>query len=699
MDEKVIPDDIEKLLTASDEIIREDNTNRLEYIREIKRRELYVQDHQFVLWDESAADFISDSSELSERTGLDASLFNRHYNIYKGYLESIVAALSVATPAIQFLPQDGDNPDDIRAARARSRAAHIIIKRNKADILLMRALYILYNQNFVASYVYTDQNSKYGKYRKPKFKTEKFPKSTSRCPHCGDPYSESEIQPGSDLENKVYQCDKCGNLGQPIEEVVEEERQVEDGYDEEDKSKVCIQVFGPAHVKIPTYATCREECPYLEYAFEQHEAIVKETYQTTDIGAEQDDPTENRARINQWDLDNPRLVTVRKRWLRPSVFWQLDEDTREQYLADYPNGILLHIVNDKVLKVEASNLDDYWAISQNPMSLHLHANPIGASLVPIQDMTNDLMNLTLQTIEYGIPDSYADPEVLDFKAYQSTVKKPGQIFPAKPLAGQRIGDAFHSEKPASLSREVEFFANRLEGAGQFVTGAYPSIYGGQNDSGSKTFSEYSMSRQQALQRLSIVWKFLSYWWADTFKNATDQYRDMLEWEDKLTEEQNGVYQTTKVSPHELQGEIGEVFPESSEQFPISWAQQKDLIIQLMGMNSEEINTALFSPQNSGILARALGFRDFIIPYEADRYKQLQEIQEILRGEPVQIDPEIDNHAIEFEVCKTWLTSDPGQTMKRENPNLYFAVQNHALEHKQSMMMQQQPPMENPNAVR
>lgn len=695
MEDKQIPDNIQRLVGIVDALQLEDKSNRLEYLREIKRRELYTQDHQFLFWDEQSEDFIYDPAELGERTGLDPSLFNRHYNIYRGYLESIVAALSVATPSIQFLPQDGDNVDDIRAARAKSRAAYIISKRNKADILLMKALYILYNQNFVASYVYTDSDPKYGKYEKPKFKTETKFKSTSRCPHCGDPYDESEVVQESDLDNKVYRCTACGELGEPIEEVESYDETVEDGYEEKNKSKVCVQLFGPAHIKIPTYATNIYECPYLELAYEQHITVIKEAYDRYDLESGEESYSETRGRKSQWDLDSPDLVTLRKVWLRPAAYYKLSQEDCEELKKSYPRGLLLHIANDEVLKFEHTSMDDSWAISQHPLSLHIHANPIGSSLVPIQDMTNDLTNLTLQTIEYGIPDTYADPEVLDFKAYESTVKKPGQIYPAKPLAGQRIGDAFHSEKPASLSREVEFFGGRLEGAGQFVTGAYPSVYGGQNDSGSKTFSEYSMSRQQALQRLSIIWKFLSYWWADTFKLATDQYKEMLEWEDKLTEEQNGVFTTTRVSPTDLSGETGEVTPESSEQFPISWAQQKDLILELIRMNIPEVNSALYSPQNSGILSRALGFREFVIPFEADRFKQLQEITEILRGEPVQVDPDIDNHGIEFEVCRTWLTSDPGQTMKREQPELYFAVQQHALEHKQ-MMPQPMEPDSGPN---
>lgn len=688
MEDKQIPDHIECLSTVIDNLGNEDRSNRLEYLREIKRRELYVQDHQYILWDEDSEDFLTDPDELSKRTGLDATLFNRHYNIYRGYLESIIAALSVATPSIQFLPADGDNVDDLREAKARTRSAYIIGKRNKSDILLMKALYILFNQNFVASYIYSHESKKYGTYTKPKFKTEKRPKSTNRCPHCGDPYDESEVTQATDIDNKIYQCSACGELGEPIEEVEEIEESVPDGEETKDKNKICILVYGPSHVEIPTYATSQDECPYLRLKYEQHLGIVRQEY-GADIIAETEDYSGMRARENQWDLDTPELVTVEKTWLRPASFFLTSEEHREVLLDKYSDGILIHRVNNKIVRFEASDMDECWSISQNPMSMHLHANSIGAPLVPVQDMTNDLMNLTLQTIEYGIPETYADPEVLDFNAYKSTTKRPGQIYPAKPLAGQRIGDAFHSEKPSSLSREVDFFSGKLEAAGQFVTGAYPSIYGGQNDSGSKTFSEYSMSRQQALQRLSIVWKFLSYWWADTFKLATEKYKETLEWEDKYTEEQNGTYVTTRVSPNEMLGEIGEVIPESSEQFPTSWAQQKDLILEMIRMNIPELNSALYSPQNSGILARALGFTDFVIPFAADRFKQLLEIQEILRGVQVQVDPDIDNHAIEFEVCRTWLLSDTGQTMKREQPEIYFAVQRHAIEHRDLM----QPPTE------
>ena len=43
-----------------------------------------------------------------------------------------------------------------------------------------------------------------------------------------------------------------------------------------------------------------------------------------------------------------------------------------------------------------------------------------------------LISLVLQTIEHGIPQTFADPKVLNFNAYRNSEVIPGGIYPATP---------------------------------------------------------------------------------------------------------------------------------------------------------------------------------------------------------------------------------------------------------------------------
>ncbi len=48
----------------------------------------------------------------------------------------------------------------------------------------------------------------------------------------------------------------------------------------------------------------------------------------------------------------------------------------------------------------------------------------------------------------------------------------------------------------------------------------------------------------------------------------------------------------------------------------------------------------------------------------------------------------DNHAVELETCKRWLSSDAGQVAKIESPAGYANVRAHAMLHQQFLSSQQ-----------
>src|SRR4029079_5799779 len=127
-----------------------------------------------------------------------------------------------------------------------------------------------------------------------------------------------------------------------------------------------------------------------------------------------------------------------------------------------------------------------------------------------------------------------------------------------------------------------------------------------------------------------------------------------------------------------------------------WSQKKDVIMQLLTMNNPLILETLASPENLPLLREAIGLDDFFIPGEDDRNKQYEEIQALLQsgpvpitidmmGQPIEgpsvdIDPEIDNHGIEFEVCRHLIQSEAGRLAKVENPEGYMNVLLHAKAH-------------------
>lgn len=387
-----------------------------------------------------------------------------------------------------------------------------------------------------------------------------------------------------------------------------------------------------------------------------------------------------------------------------------------------------------------SNAHEYWffrivserdlniiTILKNPLADYIHYYPTGSLLVSIQDITNDLISLVIQTIEHGIQQTFADPGVLNFEKYREAETMPGGIFPAVPKTGKTVSEGFFQTKTATLSQEVLPFFQQIQQLGQSVSGAQPSLFGGQL-AGSRTASEYSMSRAQALQRLQNTWKMFTFFWKTIFAKVIPMYiQEVQEDEHSVERTEQGNFINVFIRRAELEGRIGRIELEANENLPITWSQRKDTYMELLKSQNPMILQALASPENIKSLVESIGLDEFIVPGEDDRQKQYEEIRMLINSEPivqppdpmqviqaatnglppppdvelpsVEIDPDLDNHDVEADVCRTYLVSDAGRLLKIENPLGYKNVLLHMKQHmeqiKQGIAQQQQPGSQTP----
>ncbi len=85
----------------------------------------------------------------------------------------------------------------------------------------------------------------------------------------------------------------------------------------------------------------------------------------------------------------------------------------------------------------------------------------------------------METYEYGIPPIYADSEVLDFDALQNQTAEPGSHYPARAKPGQTLAAGFFQPQPAEVPPDLSEHAAGLMGpVAQFLTGAFPALFGG-----------------------------------------------------------------------------------------------------------------------------------------------------------------------------------------------------------------------------
>jgi hypothetical protein len=696
-----------------DHFDREDRPVRERQIRLWKRLKYYWGGFEKIYWSEIAHDWrVFDEQSAGNN---DAAYYDKPINVFRAYLESIIAALSVTVPGVTCFPDDADNPLDLSTAKAGDKICELIYRHNDVALLWLHALYIYCTEGLIAAYSYSKEDESYGTYDVPEYKESEEERNI--CPNCGNEINDSDEfmpeVPAMEFEGELVNQKLCPTC---LEQVVPEQKRLVVsrlvGTTKKPKSRQCIEVYGGLFVKIPNYAMKQADIPYLIFAYETHYSNVIDRYPhlrdkfggssiSRITSSYMGDAYERWGRLStqyagEYPLNTP---TVRNAWLRPSAFCILpDENDTELLQKHYPNGAKVVLVNDQFAEAENECLDDCWTLSHNPLADYLHHDPLGLLLTSIQEITTDLTSLVLQTIEHGIPQTFADPAIVNFDQYRQTEATPGMIYPTKPTGGRNIGEGFYEVKTATLSAEVQPFASRVQEMGQLVSGALPSLFGGAAPNSSKTAAQYAMSRAQALQRLQTPWKMLTFWWKNIFGKVIPAYiKDVEEDERIVQKNETGNFVNTFVRKAELQGKIGSVELEASDQLPITWSQQKDVIMQLLQAGNPEVLAAMASPENLPLLARAIGLTDFILPGEDDRQKQYEEIQILVNSEPfpnpkfgtegekeekpsVEVEPYVDNHAVEADICRQWLISDAGRLAKIENEPGYKNVLLHMQQH-------------------
>ncbi len=696
------------LKTIIDQFDKEDRVTRDRQIRLWKKLNYYWNGITNIWYSEVAHDWrIFDSLEDYDE---------KRINVFRAYLESIIAALSSTVPSIKCKPDDADNINDVLTAKGGTKIAELVYDHIDAPLLWCKALFVYCTQGMIAAYNYTVEDAAFGSVDVAKYEDKEESITNSVCPNCGTQMNDTDEYDSSFTDHML--CDECNQLVLPQQQTSSVTVTRLTGVIKQPKARQMIEVNGGLYVKVPNWARSQKDIPYLAYCYETHYSNIYSRF--PDLRGKIDTTTSSNDDYDRWGRLSPQYnedypndtPTVRNWWLRPSAFEIItDEHIRHQLYKKFPNGCKSTWINEIFAASTDENLDDHWTLTFNPLSEYVHFDPLGLLLTSVQEITNDLISLELQTIQHGIPQTFADPSVLNFDSYRNTEATPGAIYPARAKGGKTLAEGFYTVSTATLSREVEPFANQIQELAQFVSGALPSLFGGTQPGSSRTAAQYSMSRNQALQRLQTSWKMINFWWKNTFAKVIPAYiKTMLEDERLVKEGPGDSFINVMIKKSELDGKIGSISIDSADEIPHSWGQVKDTIMQLIQTNNPQILEAIGSPDNLQVLSDSIGLSGFNLPGEDDREKQFEEIQLLLKSDPIQgppnpmtgqsepmpsIMPElnIDNHKIEADICREWLVSEVGRQAKVENKKGYDNVALHLNIHIQMLQQLSAPPMQ------
>jgi len=760
----------DELSLIFEEFWKEDIDVRQQSLMKWRRLKLFWNNITNVWYDAVAHDWRIWNAENANGGNYDGSqdFYDNRVNVFRAYLESIIAALSVTVPPVKCYPDDAENSDDIETAKAGDRISELIYRHNDVSLLWLHSLYIYMTEGFVAAHTAADINKEYGTYDVHEYDEVNEEHVVTSCPICQFEINDEIIPPGQEIpEQPIPQqmapveelpaegiapeqgiepgldlagldsqampemnpeimdpsmmmgtdlCPACGNMMTPMVSKHSEIKKVWVGSTSEAKGRVKLCAYGGLNIKVPLYARSQDECFYLYYSYETHYAVASQIY--PDLHEDLRDKVrgattgydswEQWARLNveyrtgSYPVDN---VTIKTAWFKPAAYNILEKERAKAWKRKYPDGVSVTFVNDLFACAKEQKLDEHWTLTINPLADFLQNDPIAMLLVSIQEITNDLISLTKQTIEHGVGLTFIDPAFIDLNAYGQTEVSPGSLIPTKTISGgKKLQDGIYEVKTANLSGEVMPFAEQIQSLGQLTSGALPSLFGGSIE-GSETASQYSMSKNQAQARLGNIYKMFGIWWKNVFGKAIPMYISLIQTDERdVKRRKDGSFINVLIRRSELSGRIGKVELEANENLPLTWSQRKDIVMQLLLSPNPQLLQMLLAPENLDVLREAIGITGFYVTGEDDRDKQYVEIQGLLESEPIMtggIDPEtmqpeevpsieideiMDNHVIQFEICRKWAVSESGQLAKIENEAGYKNVLLHAKQHLLALQM-------------
>ncbi|HUK53084.1 MAG TPA: hypothetical protein VL099_07325, partial [Candidatus Binatia bacterium] len=722
-----LPEPLQQALRGLvDELARENIYARRQEIRKVRQARLFWQGKQYIWWSERDQAFHTpfDSSwTQSADAGADMPRYQYVTNIYQPFGLTLMAALSQNVPQTRLFPESPTDERDITTAAAGTKVIEYLERSNDARTLLQDTAFYLYTDGKVGGYVrYVVDGQRFGFKLQDVFEEAEavLTPAKAQCPECGwcgtgipasPPGSEtragqshgaapaissSEQGAGEAERNEcLSRCPQCGaELAEqdftPAETVRVPRRA---GVERLPAGQEVISIIGALELKTPLWAREQHEFPYLIWSVEAHISKLKAAYPQAaekisagGLGGDQEyeriarlSVAQGSTLVEQTGDVLANLVTYQRAWLRPWAFYALDDQqTREELLRLFPDGCYVAFAGETYCESRNENMDDHWRV--------LHAMPgdgqdrpaLGEALISVQERLNDLGNIAIETYEYGIPATYVDAEMIDLEALEEQSSTPGAMYPVHPRPGQPVGAGFYATPQAALSPDLLRHMSDLFGpVAQFLTGAFPALFGGEMEN-QKTATGYAMARDQAMGRLGLPWGRIRRFYSDLMLLGLECFRrNRVEDLELPVVGSSGDWSAETVHLADLAGRV-RVYPESDENFPVSWTQQRQALLQLLQLlgNDPTFKQTMNDPENMAVLKRLVGLNDLALPGDEARVKQFREIEQLLTEPPqiftdsltgaLRIEPSIrpdvfaDDHAAELATCRRWMSSADGQ---------------------------------------
>jgi hypothetical protein len=684
-------------LVASD--VRGDiDVEKVYQYAQAKKNVLYDKGRQYLV-PQMVSGQIADWTPLGNTKYSDQSTTRGRYdnviNRLRGDRKKFVAILGQRAPTVKCMPNRSDDEEAIRIARRADIEARRFYFDWEVDRQQRQLASNLWKISTTFGYqTYVADAEKYGTTDEPVYELKDQqgepgsfhcmqcgtdtpePESTGTCPQCGAELTEDEYTPPQNDQVPTV----TGSKSYP-------------------KGAVEFALATVFEVTTPFYVKSIEELPWLLYEYDEHTGRILKLYpqlreKLKDDGGFTSSGTTGGNAATQGTIARDTAAspmslqsTSRKNrtlytriWLHPLMYELVKSDQNRQMLVEnFPTGAKLTIVLGEIVDIEEERIQDHWTHCKPDVSEYIYADPICADLIGIQDITNDMHNIAVETAERSIPWFLFDPQVLDPAQMRKHALLPGEGVPAKAGVGQQLQNSIWKAPVSELNTEVGRWTDALWETGREISGALPSVFGGAGGP-QKTAHQAELDRNQALMQWSLVWSEMRSFWAKSIENGIRLFAKYGAAHGAADEGEG----SQLASLAEL--ETGEFHCETEEQMPIPWNQRRDFFMSLLDKGPAVWGMlGLQHPNNLPQIQQVLGMDGWVLPNLDNRDKVYKVIGELLQSSPIhdpatgKVDPSVpidifeDDHALSAQIVKEWCQSDPGRIAKDTKPDGYSNV--------------------------
>ncbi len=511
--------------------------------------------------------------------------------------------------------------------------------------------------------------------------------------------------------------------------------------------------YGVLECKVPINMRERADFPFIQLSFEIDLNSAKAMYPwiSANISGGQPGPgeynfdrttriasTQGIRLLTQTGDTVYMLPTWQRTWIRPSFFASIDSEADRTFFEDnFPDGMYVAFIGDTYAESRNESMDDHWEIC-HPIQGDGQATPAaGYLLMAVQDCTNDMIDLHMESFMKAIPALFGDKGLFDFAAMSKQHAGPGARWPTKRELepDEDINHKLFSEPTAEISQAAQMFLDKLFGPfPQFLTGIYPAGLG-DADPNNETKGGILALRDASRGQQGVAWK--------AFRNSYAQSIEQLirigayfragEAEDgQITISSPGAMETT-IDLEDLREGNFFCVPDGDESYPRTHEDRQlayNTLVQAATAGNAGAAAILAEPKNAIVLKDVISIPGLVIPGADETEKQLAEIKQLLAEAPVPnpqiemawklatvlamaqgkpappkppveqlfrpsvgIDKDFDNNAVELKAGTDWINSGPGQQAKMDEPEGFLNVRLHLLLHKQALAAEKQGAMQ------